>query len=279
MEMNLAIRAFEGLLGLSVALQSVEYLRIIQLDRVNDWAILRNEIPDRPRWVRPLLDRLLAPRAYRVLLSLRLALSLALMAGVMSGAAGLLGATVLFGMALVLLLRWRGAFNGGSDFMTLVGLTGLLIAHGVGALTTPELGWRAGLWYVTLQSVTSYFVSPVVAHRAGVAAVFGHRRPRPAAFRQRVSPPGSGTHCQLVIHGVGRADATGPARPAPGHGAVRGGGWLSLFGVPILRLEPVLLGLAGHLPGHRLLRGSPAALTARFRRGALAAMDCVFSAR
>jgi hypothetical protein len=26
-------------------------------------------------------------------------------------------------------------------------------------LTTPELGWRAGLWYVALQSVTSYFVS------------------------------------------------------------------------------------------------------------------------
>ena len=159
MALSLAIRAFEVLLGLSLALQSVEYLRIIQLDRVNDWAILRNEIPDRPRWVRPLLDRLLAPRAYRLLLSLRLALSLALMAGVLSGAAGLLGASVLFGMALVWLLRWRGAFNGCSYYMTLVAITGLLIAHGLGTLTTPELGWRAGLWYVTLQSITSYFVS------------------------------------------------------------------------------------------------------------------------
>jgi len=155
MELSLAIRAFEILLGFSLALQSVEYLRIIRLDKVNDWAILRNEIPDRPRWVRPLLDRLLAPRAYRVLIALRLALAL----GLMSGGLGLSGTLMLFGMALVLLLRWRGAFNGGSDFMTLVGLTGLLIAHTVGAFTTPELGWRAGLWYVTLQSITSYFVS------------------------------------------------------------------------------------------------------------------------
>jgi len=155
MELSLAVRTFEILLGFSLALQSVEYLRIIRLDRVNDWALLRNEIPDRPRWVRPLLDRLLAPHAYRVLIVLRLALAL----GLMSGGLGLSGALMLFVMALVLLLRWRGAFNGGSDFMTLVGLTGLLIAHTVGAVTTPELGWRAGLWYVTLQSITSYFVS------------------------------------------------------------------------------------------------------------------------
>ena len=155
MELTLAIRAFELLLGWSRALQSLEYLRLPRLDRVNDWALLRQEIPERPRWVLALLDRLLAPRAYQALIALRLVLALALM----SGQLGLVGAALLFAMALVLLLRWRGAFNGGSDFMTLVGLTGLLIAHGVGAYATPELGWRAGLWYVTLQSLTSYFVS------------------------------------------------------------------------------------------------------------------------
>ena len=58
-----------------------------------------------------------------------------------------------------MLIRWRGAFNGGSDFMTLVGLTGLLIAHLVGAAGQPEWGWKAGLGYVTLQTVSSYFVS------------------------------------------------------------------------------------------------------------------------
>lgn len=159
MELSQAVRVFELLLGLSLALQSLEYLRLPGLDRVNDWALLRQEIPSHPRWVRPLLDRLLAPRAYRVLLLLRLALAVALALGLLTGAAGLCGALLLFAMALVLLLRWRGAFNGGSDFMTLVALTGLLIAHGVGAFTTPEMGWRAGLWYVTLHAITSYFVS------------------------------------------------------------------------------------------------------------------------
>jgi hypothetical protein len=153
--MELAVRAFEVLLGWSLLLQTLEYLRLIGLDRVSHWPVQRSELPTRPAWLRPLLDALMRPGPYRAMLLVRLLLSLLLMAGLLP----LIGALLLFLIALALLMRWRGAFNGGSDFMTLVGLTGLLIAHGVGALTTPELGWRAGLWYVALQSVTSYFVS------------------------------------------------------------------------------------------------------------------------
>ncbi len=159
MELGLAVRAFELLLGLSLALQSLEYWRIARLDRVSDWTLLRREIPARPAWVRPLLDALLTPRRYRVLITLRFALAIALASGLMSGGLGLAGAALLFAIALVLLLRWRGAFNGGSDFMTLVGLTGLFIAHTVGAFKGQDFGWRAGLWYVALQALTSYFMS------------------------------------------------------------------------------------------------------------------------
>ena len=155
LDLHLAVRAFELLLGCSLLLQCIEYLRIPALDRVNDWAILRQEIPTHPPGVRALLDLLLSPRSYRALIVLRLALAIGLMAGVL----GLAGAAMLFAIALVLLLRWRGAFNGGSDFMTLVGLTGLLIAHAVGSLLGMEFGWRAGFWYITLQSLTSYFMS------------------------------------------------------------------------------------------------------------------------
>ena len=159
MELNLslgdAIRSFEILLGWSLVLQTLEYLRIARLDRIGDWSLQRQEVPLRPAAVRTLLDLLLRSRWYRMMLLARLGLSLWLI----SGGLGLGGALMLFGIALVLLMRWRGAFNGGSDFMTLVGLSGLLIAHGVGAYTDPVLGWRAAFWYVTLQSVTSYFVS------------------------------------------------------------------------------------------------------------------------
>jgi len=155
MELSLAVRAFEVLLGWSLVLQTLEYLRVQTLDRVALWPLLRAEIPARPRWVRPLLDTLFTPRHYTALLVLRLTLAVALMLGQV----GLVGAALLFTLALLLLLRWRGAFNGGSDFMTLVGLSGLLLAHVVGTLADPDLGWRAGLAYIALQTVSSYFVS------------------------------------------------------------------------------------------------------------------------
>ena len=155
MELSVATRCFEILLGWSLLLQTIEYLRIARLDAVGDWTLQRLEVPAHPWAVRALLDLLLQPKPYRLMLLVRLGLA----AWLMSGGLGLFGAVLLFGIALVLLMRWRGAFNGGSDFMTLVGLTGLLIAHAVGAYADPAQGWRAGLWYVTLQSVTSYFVS------------------------------------------------------------------------------------------------------------------------
>jgi hypothetical protein len=150
-----AARAFELLLGWSLLLQSLEQLRVQRLDRVGDWTIQRAEVPARPAWVRALLDQLFQPAPYQALLWLRAGLSVLLMAGLLPAA----GALALFAIALALLFRWRGAFNGGSDFMTLVGLTGLLLAHGVGAFAGMGQGWRVALWYVALQSITSYFVS------------------------------------------------------------------------------------------------------------------------
>ncbi len=159
MSLLLAVRGFELLLGWCLLLQTLEYLRIARLDRVSHWPSQRSELPTRPAWLPALLDALLAPRAYQAMLLLRLTLALALMAGLLRGPLGLVGALLLFATACLLLFRWRGAFNGGSDFMTLVGLTGLLIAQVTGAAASPELGWRAGLGYVALQSLSSYFVS------------------------------------------------------------------------------------------------------------------------
>lgn len=150
------VRGFEVLLGWSLLLQTLEQWRVQRLDRVSDWSVQRLEMPAQPPGLRALADALFTrPGPYLAMLGLRGALALALMAGLLPAA----GAVALFVIALLLLLRWRGAFNGGSDFMTLVGLTGLLIAHLWGAWAGMEAGWRAGLWYVALQSITSYFVS------------------------------------------------------------------------------------------------------------------------
>lgn len=155
MTLDWAIRGFECLLGWSLLLQTFEYLRIQKLDRIADWPLLQQEIPPRPAWLKSALIPLLMPKPYNALLLLRLALAVALMGGQL----GLGGAVLLFVLALLLLIRWRGAFNGGSDFMTLVAITGLLVAHGVGSLTDHNTGWRAGFGYICLQTLSSYFVS------------------------------------------------------------------------------------------------------------------------
>jgi hypothetical protein len=156
MELQTATRVFLALLGWSLLLQTLEFFRLLQLDRVGSWRIQREEVPARPAWVRSGLDLAVQGRGYVVLLCLRLALALTLLVGwVHVASAGLL-----FASSVLLLFRWRGAFNGGSDFMTLVAVSGLLISQLIGSFTgDPDLGWRAGLWYVTVYVVSSYFVS------------------------------------------------------------------------------------------------------------------------
>lgn len=156
MELHLATRVFLALLGWSLLLQTLEFFRLLNMDRVGSWAIQRQEVPMRPAWVRAGLDHAMHGRGYVALLCLRLAIALSLLGGWVSS----VSAVLLFASSVLLLFRWRGAFNGGSDFMTLVGVSGLLIAQLVGQFThNPELGWRAGLWYVTVYVVSSYFVS------------------------------------------------------------------------------------------------------------------------
>lgn len=156
MELHTAVRAFMALLGWSLLLQSLEFWRLLRMDRVGSWSIQRTEVPARPAWVRPLLDQVLQGRGYQALLILRLVLALTLLAGWVHVSSAIL----LFVTSVLLLFRWRGAFNGGSDFMTLVGVSGLLIAQGVASVTgEAQQGWRAGLWYVTVYVVSSYFVS------------------------------------------------------------------------------------------------------------------------
>jgi hypothetical protein len=156
MELHTAVRALEALLGWSLLLQTLEFFRLLKMDRVGSWALQREEVPSRPSWVRRLLDHTVQGAGYVWLLMVRLCLALTLLAGEVT----LSSALLLFVTSVLLLFRWRGAFNGGSDFMTLVGVSGLLIAQVVSAFTDDAvLGWRAGLWYVTVHVVSSYFVS------------------------------------------------------------------------------------------------------------------------
>ncbi len=155
----MAIRATELVFAWSLAIQTLEYLRMGKAtadEGLWSWPLQRADIPNSS--IRALLDVLFQPRVYQLHLLLRLLAAVWL---AWQGASlPLIG--FLFAGNLLILIRWRGAFNGGSDFMTLVVLTGLLISQVVGALGNVELGWQAGFWYIAIQAITSYFMSGAV---------------------------------------------------------------------------------------------------------------------
>ena len=122
------IRCLELLCACSLLLQTLEYWRIADStdpSGVWSWPVQRADIPDSAVWIKRFLDFAFLPTRYRAMLVVRgvAALCLALWGAQL----GLM--LLLFGCQLLLLVRWRGAFNGGSDFMTLVALTGLLLAQ------------------------------------------------------------------------------------------------------------------------------------------------------
>ena len=157
--MWMAMRATELLFGMSLVIQTLEYLRMGKFtanDAFWSWQLQRADIPNAP--IRACLDVLFQPHVHQWHLWLRLLAAAAL---AWQGASLPL-IVFLFAGNLLILIRWRGAFNGGSDFFTLVVLTGLLIAQVLGALGHVPLGWEAGFWYIAIQAVTSYFMSGAV---------------------------------------------------------------------------------------------------------------------
>jgi hypothetical protein len=154
-----ALRWTECAFAVSLTIQTLEYLRVgaaLRPEGLWAWDLQRHDIP--VPWVRRVLDGLFHPVVYQAHLVLRLALAVMLL--VQGGSLALIA--FLFAGNVLILIRWRGAFNGGSDFLTLVVLTGLLIAYSVGTWVDAELGVQAGLWYICIQSVTSYFMSGAV---------------------------------------------------------------------------------------------------------------------
>jgi hypothetical protein len=146
------------LLCWSLGLQCVEYLRTQHMTApqgVWAWSVQQADIPAGSARMRALLGRLYAPAWHSTHLWLRLYVVLYMgLTGVSLGAV-----MFLFASTLLILIRWRGAFNGGSDFMSLVVLTGLLIEEVARVFWSPDLAMQAGLWYVTIHAISSYFVS------------------------------------------------------------------------------------------------------------------------
>ncbi len=160
MDLYLTLRALEWLLATSLLIQTMEFLRLQHFGDVAavwSWEVQKHDVAHAPVWLRRLLDWLYQERNHRLHLLLRASAAASLYAGV-----SLTSSAFLFISTLLILIRWRGAFNGGSDFMTLVVLTGVLVSQIAQPFAGPVLAAKAGLWYIAIHSITSYFISGAI---------------------------------------------------------------------------------------------------------------------
>jgi hypothetical protein len=152
----------ERLVAVAVLLQTIEYFqirRVASRSGIWSWPVLREAFKEFPQAVRRVLDVLLDYPGFMALLGVRFAcavLTFAYPQPVFS-----LG---LFLTTVLICLRWRGTFNGGSDYMTLIVLGGLCVGTFFGQYPAVAAG---ALWYVGLQVCLSYFVAGLVKLRAG----------------------------------------------------------------------------------------------------------------
>ena len=159
-----AFAASAKIIALGVLFQSIE---LIQLRRtLNDtgvwqWGVLTEEFKIFPVLFRAILSLTLCYPNVLVLLGLRAGVGFAVIVTPWDSVPVLLLLYLLLS-TLLICLRFRGTFNGGSDYMTVVVLTGLTIAR-----VAPASIWVSTicLWYIAIQSVTSYFVAGVVKIR------------------------------------------------------------------------------------------------------------------
>ena len=156
-----AYRGVQVLLGWSLLIQSIEFLGMqsklheFSEEGVWRWSLQVKEMPTRATGVLSALGWLFAPSQLRGLFLLRSLSAVVLMLW------GSPWELMLFLLAstVLLLFRFRGAFNGGSDFMTLVVVSGLFLAEFFTPFVGQKLAHNASLWYISLHAMSSYFVS------------------------------------------------------------------------------------------------------------------------
>jgi len=184
-----ALHATACLLGVSLVLQSLELLSIrreLRDDGVFAWPVLRDDYARAPAVVRVLFDASLAYRPFVGLLLLQTVVATAL-----PWCPGPWPVLALLLTALLVCVRFRGTYNGGSDAMTIVVLLGLLIARSGedGTRATGSTAARVGLGYITAQLVLSYVVAGLAKLREP-AWRRGHALPRLLSAHQYEAPPG-----------------------------------------------------------------------------------------
>jgi len=150
------------IIAVAVLLQGLELLQIRRAfanDGIWKWSTLRKEFEIFPTFVQKLLHAALNYPRFLIVIAGQIALAISLLALPQPHPALFIGLLITTGL---IALRWRGTFNGGADYMTILVLLMLAIDSLFHANPIVRLGC---LWYLTVQAVLSYFLSGVVKLR------------------------------------------------------------------------------------------------------------------
>jgi hypothetical protein len=142
------------LIAVAIIFQTMEMLKIrntFNATGVWRWETLKEEFEFLPALARRFLDWSLDYPHFLGVLGIRLAAAITLL--FVPHATYII---LIFMTTILISLRWRGTFNGGSDFMTLIILTALCVAPLFAEI--PKLGGGC-LWYIAIQACTSYFIA------------------------------------------------------------------------------------------------------------------------
>jgi hypothetical protein len=159
MTLSQALSWTDRLIALAVFLQTIEFLQIrrtFDRDGIWTWSVLRDDFSHLPSVFRFLLKIVFNDRRFFAVLILQLLCSVMLFLTSSAAASFLLLLT-----ALLIAIRWRGTFNGGSDSMTILILAAISVAHS----TDQEKIAKGALLYLAIQASLSYFIAGLVKLR------------------------------------------------------------------------------------------------------------------
>lgn len=155
------IRLIQILLSLVLMLQTIEHFQLMPdmaSGKKYDWKNFRGDFLAMPRWLVRTFDFLYQDSSFKAVLTLRfLVCALSLLPGILGLLPLLAGAQLI--LSLVIMWRWRGAFNGGSDFMALVLLMAIFVSMLFFGNTFVA---KAAIWYISVQVCLSYVMAGAV---------------------------------------------------------------------------------------------------------------------
>ena len=156
MTLLISLKIIQTIIALAVFLQTLEYLSLKDTFTGNGvwrWGEIKKEFLFLPNIIQQFFNFFLMDRHFIFLLWIRLLVSVLFIFY-----SSFFFTFFLFLSSLLVAQRFRGSFNGGSDYMSLIILSALCVQ----TMAPSFVITKGVLWYIAIQSATSYFIAGII---------------------------------------------------------------------------------------------------------------------